>query len=110
VLVEQGKFFSGAAVVTFGGAYAVLAYVAQQAVNNYHWLTGSEMVHGLALAEILRILWPSRLRVQSLVQQHLPTHRQGNRERPDHGPVDRGRRWELHCRRRAGHVQDRARD
>jgi chromate transporter len=51
VLVEQGKFFSGAAVVTFGGAYAVLAYVAQQAVTNYHWLTGSQMVHGLALAE-----------------------------------------------------------
>jgi chromate transporter len=51
VFVEQGKFFSGAAVVTFGGAYAVLAYVAQQAVNNYHWLTGSQMVHGLALAE-----------------------------------------------------------
>jgi chromate transporter len=51
VFVEQGKFFSGAAVVTFGGAYAVLAYVAQQAVSNYHWLTGSQMVHGLALAE-----------------------------------------------------------
>ena len=51
VLVEQGTFFSGAAVVTFGGAYAVLAYVAQQAVNHYHWLTGSQMVHGLALAE-----------------------------------------------------------
>jgi chromate transporter len=51
VLVAQGKFFSGAAVVTFGGAYAVLAYVAQQAVNHYHWLTGSGMVHGLALAE-----------------------------------------------------------
>ena len=51
IFVEQGKFFSGAAVVTFGGAYAVLAYVAQQAVNTYHWLTGSEMVHGLALAE-----------------------------------------------------------
>ncbi len=51
VFVEQGKFFSGAAVVTFGGAYAVLAYVAQQAVNTYHWLSGSEMVHGLALAE-----------------------------------------------------------
>jgi chromate transporter len=49
--VEQGKFFSGAAVVTFGGAYAVLAYLAQQAVGNYHWLTGGEMVHGLALAE-----------------------------------------------------------
>jgi chromate transporter len=51
VLVQQGTFFSGAAVVTFGGAYAVLAYVAQQAVSSYHWLTGSEMVHGLALAE-----------------------------------------------------------
>jgi chromate transporter len=51
VFVAQGKFFSGAAVVTFGGAYAVLAYVAQQAVNTYHWLTGSDMVHGLALAE-----------------------------------------------------------
>jgi chromate transporter len=51
VFVEQGRFFSGAAVVTFGGAYAVLAYVAQQAVNTYHWLSGSEMVHGLALAE-----------------------------------------------------------
>jgi chromate transporter len=51
VFVEQGMFFSGAAVVTFGGAYAVLAYVAQQAVNTYHWVTGSEMVHGLALAE-----------------------------------------------------------
>jgi chromate transporter len=51
VFVEQGKFFSGAAVVTFGGAYAVLSYVAQQAVNTHHWLTGNEMVHGLALAE-----------------------------------------------------------
>lgn len=51
VFVDQGRFFSGAAVVTFGGAYAVLSYVAQQAVTHYHWLTGSEMVHGLALAE-----------------------------------------------------------
>jgi chromate transporter len=51
VLVEQGRFFSGAAVVTFGGAYAVLSYVAQQAVSHYHWLSGSQMVHGLALAE-----------------------------------------------------------
>jgi chromate transporter len=51
VFVEQGRFFSGAAVITFGGAYAVLAYVAQQAVSHYHWLTGSGMVHGLALAE-----------------------------------------------------------
>lgn len=46
-----GWFFSKMAVVTFGGAYAVLAYVAQQAVNNYQWLTSGEMLHGLALAE-----------------------------------------------------------
>lgn len=48
---QQGLFFSGAAVVTFGGAYAVLAYVAQQAVEAYGWLTPREMVRGLALAE-----------------------------------------------------------
>ena len=51
VFVEQGLFFSGTALVTFGGAYAVLAYVAQQAVNVYHWLVPGEMVRGLALAE-----------------------------------------------------------
>ena len=51
VFTEQGLFFSGAAVVTFGGAYAVLAYVAQQAVTVYGWLTPGEMVRGLALAE-----------------------------------------------------------
>ena len=51
VFTEQGLFFSGAAVVTFGGAYAVLAYVAQQAVSVYGWLTPGEMVRGLALAE-----------------------------------------------------------
>jgi chromate transporter len=51
VLTEQGLFFSGAAVVTFGGAYAVLAYVAQQAVQVYGWLAPREMVRGLALAE-----------------------------------------------------------
>jgi chromate transporter len=51
VFVDQGLFFSGTAVVTFGGAYAVLAYVAQQAVNVFHWLTPGEMVNGLALAE-----------------------------------------------------------
>jgi chromate transporter len=51
VYVDQGLFFSGAAVVTFGGAYAVLAYVAQQAVEVYGWLAPGEMVHGLALAE-----------------------------------------------------------
>ncbi|WP_374454189.1 chromate efflux transporter [Nocardioides sp.] len=51
IFVDQGLFFSGAAVVTFGGAYAVLAYVAQQAVEVYHWLLPGEMVRGLALAE-----------------------------------------------------------
>ena len=51
VFTEQGLFFSGAAVVTFGGAYAVLAYVAQQAVGVYGWLAPGEMVRGLALAE-----------------------------------------------------------
>ncbi len=51
IFVEQGLFFSGAAVVTFGGAYAVLAYVAQQAVHVYGWLAPGEMVRGLALAE-----------------------------------------------------------
>ncbi|WP_432477297.1 chromate efflux transporter [Nocardioides sp. GXQ0305] len=51
VYVDQGLFFSGAALVTFGGAYAVLAYVAQQAVDVYGWLAPGEMVNGLALAE-----------------------------------------------------------
>ncbi len=51
VFTEQGLFFSGAAVVTFGGAYAVLAYVAQQAVSVYGWLSPGEMFRGLALAE-----------------------------------------------------------
>lgn len=51
ILVDQALFFSGAAVVTFGGAYAVLAYVAQQAVDVYGWLRPGEMVRGLALAE-----------------------------------------------------------
>jgi chromate transporter len=51
VFTQQGLFFSGAAVVTFGGAYAVLAYVAQQAVEVHGWLAPREMVRGLALAE-----------------------------------------------------------
>ncbi|MGI8888553.1 MAG: chromate efflux transporter, partial [Nocardioidaceae bacterium] len=51
VFVDQGLFFSGTALVTFGGAYAVLAYVAQEAVAGYGWLAPGEMVRGLALAE-----------------------------------------------------------
>ena len=48
---DIATFFSKMAVVTFGGAYAVLAYVAQQAVDHYHWLKPGEMLDGLALAE-----------------------------------------------------------
>lgn len=50
-LVKQGVFFSKAAMVTFGGAYAVLPYVSQQAVETHQWLTTSQMLDGLGLAE-----------------------------------------------------------
>ena len=50
-LFQQGLFFSKAAVVTFGGAYAVLPYVAQEAVWNFGWLTPGQMFDGLGLAE-----------------------------------------------------------
>ncbi len=49
--VSLGVFFSKAAMVTFGGAYAVLPYVAQQAVEQFGWLAPSQMIDGLALAE-----------------------------------------------------------
>ena len=51
IFVEQGTFFAGTALVTFGGAYAVLSYVAQRAVSVYHWLLPGEMIKGLAMAE-----------------------------------------------------------
>lgn len=51
VFVQEGVFFSKAAVVTFGGAYAVLAYIAQQAVEVYGWLLPGEMLDGLGMAE-----------------------------------------------------------
>jgi chromate transporter len=50
-IVQEGLFFSKAAVVTFGGAYAVLPYVAQQAVENHQWVTTAQMMDGLGLAE-----------------------------------------------------------
>jgi len=50
-LTQQGIFFSQAAWVTFGGAYAVLPYVGQQAVDHYGWLSGAQMLDGLGLAE-----------------------------------------------------------
>lgn len=48
---QQGQFFSKASLVTFGGAYAVLPYVAQQAVEVHGWLSHPQMMSGLALAE-----------------------------------------------------------
>jgi chromate transporter len=51
VPAQQGVFFSKAAMVTFGGAYAVLPYVAQQAVESHGWLSHPQMMTGLALAE-----------------------------------------------------------
>jgi chromate transporter len=51
VFTQIGLFFSKMAVVTFGGAYAVLAYVAQEAVQTYGWLKPGEMLDGLGMAE-----------------------------------------------------------
>ena len=50
-LTQMGWFFTKAALVTFGGAYAVLPYVYQGGVEHYQWLTGSQMIDGLALGE-----------------------------------------------------------
>ena len=48
---QMGWFFTKAAMLTFGGAYAVLPYVYQGAVEHYHWLTATQMIDGLALGE-----------------------------------------------------------
>jgi chromate transporter len=48
---QQGVFFSQTALITFGGAYAVLPYVAAEAVGKFHWLSHPQMMAGLALAE-----------------------------------------------------------
>jgi len=50
-LAQMGWFFSKAAMLTFGGAYAVLPYVYQGAVDHHQWLTGAQMIDGLALGE-----------------------------------------------------------
>ena len=50
-MVMLGRFFAGQAVVSFGGAYAALAYVAQAAAGGQHWLSAAEMLDGLGLAE-----------------------------------------------------------
>lgn len=51
IIAEIGQFFSKLAVVTFGGAYAVLAYMAQDVVDQYGWLSAGAMMDGLGLAE-----------------------------------------------------------
>ena len=51
LLTQMGWFFTKAALLTFGGAYAVLPYVYQGAVENFHWLTATQMIDGLALGE-----------------------------------------------------------
>ncbi|MEP7384518.1 MAG: chromate efflux transporter [Gemmatimonadota bacterium] len=51
VFVREGEFFSQTAAVTFGGAYSVLSFVAQRAVDSFHWLTPREMLDGLGMAE-----------------------------------------------------------
>jgi chromate transporter len=53
VFTDIGLFFSKLAVVSFGGAYALMAYMAQQAVETYGWMSAAEMVDGLGLAETL---------------------------------------------------------
>jgi chromate transporter len=50
-LPQMGWFFTKAALLTFGGAYAVLPYVYQGAVEQFHWLTAAQMIDGLALGE-----------------------------------------------------------
>ncbi|WP_315530558.1 chromate efflux transporter [Delftia acidovorans] len=50
-LTQMGWFFTKAALLTFGGAYAVLPYLYQGAVDHYHWLTATQMMDGLALGE-----------------------------------------------------------
>ena len=50
-LAQMGVFFSKAALLTFGGAYAVLPYLVQGAVDQHHWITGAQMMDGLALGE-----------------------------------------------------------
>jgi chromate transporter len=53
VFTDIGLFFSKLAVVSFGGAYALLSYMAQEAVETYRWMSAPEMVDGLGLAETL---------------------------------------------------------
>jgi chromate transporter len=64
VFVQEARIFSGTALVTVGGAYAVLSFVAQRAVEVYGWLAPGEMVRGLAMAgstsgPLIQVVQPS---------------------------------------------------
>ncbi|MEO0830715.1 MAG: chromate transporter, partial [Pseudomonadota bacterium] len=73
LLTEIGLFFSKLAVVTFGGAYAVLGYMTQEVVQDYGWLTTAEMMDGLGLAETT----PGPLILVSQFVGTLATHKDG---------------------------------
>lgn len=53
ILTVEGYFFTKTALISFGGAYAVLAYISQQSVQYYHWLSAGEMLDGLGMAETM---------------------------------------------------------
>lgn len=72
-LGEIGQFFAKLAVVTFGGAYAVLAYMAQDAVTGLGWLTADEMMDGLGLAETT----PGPLILVTQFTGHIAGYREG---------------------------------
>ena len=85
VLVQEALFFTGAAFLTFGGAYSVLSYVADVAVNHYGWLTADQMVQGLGLAEST----PGPL---IMVTQYVGLYRSLERSRPLRAPALRDAR------------------
>jgi putative chromate ion transporter len=102
IFSEIALFFSWLAVVTFGGAYAVLAYVADAAVTSYGWLNPGEMLDGLAMAETT----PGPLiMVLSFVSRHGRTRSDGGgrRRRPAHCMGDLRPELPLDLPRRALH-------
>jgi len=57
VFLPEGLFFTQAAFLTFGGAYAVLAYIGQAGVEHFGWLTAPQMIDGLGSASFVAIQW-----------------------------------------------------
>jgi chromate transporter len=99
VFSQVAVFFSKMAMVTFGGAYAVLAYVAQQAVEHYGWLKPGEMLDGLGMAETT----PGRCGgVSGPARPHAGAAHHGVAVRGLHGRVSRPRRAVADAGRHAG--------